>query len=278
MARVPISAASLLLLEAHGLPETLLREVEGDLRKVEADEPSKGGRVADGGQPSTLRRRTSVPPTSKATANSDGGAQEQSAAPLHGHAGGMDDSAAIEGSGPRALFGIVRQRTPWLMLFLVGLMLTAVVMHRFEKLLERELELAYFVPLLIGQAGNSGGQAVSTVIRALGQKDKVPRSALATVSLEATAGLVQGTILACATGPFLYFAMGISYNVCLAVGTSIPALSTLANTLGSMLPFVVNYLGFDPAVIVGPLMTTSCDTLGLSIYLAIGSLFLPLKL
>ena len=63
-------------------------------------------------------------------------------------------------------------------------------------------------------------------------------------------------------------------NVTVIVSMSLPCLGLLANTLGSALPFLVTYLGRDPAVIVGPLMTTSVDTLGLLTYLAIATLYL----
>lgn len=179
-----------------------------------------------------------------------------------------------------AAFTIAAQRTPWLVLFLVGLLLCAVVMTRFEALLEKELELAFFVPMLIGHGGNCGGQAVSTVIRALGikggkgGKGGKGSGASQMVINEAVAGVLQSIVLAATFAPVLLFIMGISRRVVVVVCLSMPALGLLANALGAALPFVVTRMGQDPAVIVGPLMTTLVDTLGLAIYLGIATVYL----
>ena len=172
--------------------------------------------------------------------------------------------------------GVTRERIAWLLFFLFGLLLCSQVMHRFEALLAQELELAFFVPLLIGHGGNSGGQVVSTVIRALGsgavKLDDAPRVILK----EATAGVLQSLVLVCAMAPALNMGMGISAHVTAIVSLALPCLGLLANTLGSALPFAITYAGRDPAVIVGPLMTTSVDSLGLILYLGIATTFFAL--
>jgi len=68
--------------------------------------------------------------------------------------------------------------------------------------------------------------------------------------------------------------MGISTRVVSVVGITLPCVGFIANCLGSALPFLITYLGKDPAVIVGPLMTTSVDSLGLMLYLLIATLYL----
>ena len=88
-------------------------------------------------------------------------------------------------------FGVAAQRTGWLLFFLFGLLVCANVMKEFEELLARELELAFFVPLLIGHGGNSGGQTVSTVIRALGSGQAKLSDAPRIVFKEGAAGLMQ---------------------------------------------------------------------------------------
>ena len=171
-------------------------------------------------------------------------------------------------------FRIAYQRFGWLLLFLGGLVACANVMSSFEALLAREIELAFFVPLLIGHGGNSGGQSVSTIIRALGSGRLKLSDAPATVIKEASAGAMQAMGLAAALAPVSLFAMGISARVTTIVAITMFALGVLANTIGSALPFVITWLGQDPAIIVGPLMTTSVDTLGLLTYLAIATLYL----
>lgn len=192
-----------------------------------------------------------------------------------GEADGASSDSARSYMATGAL-GLARSRTAWLLFFLCGLLLCASVMHEFEALLARELELAFFVPLLIGHGGNSGGQVVSTVIRALGSGTAKLADAPTVIRKEATAGVLQSLVLVCALAPALHLGMGISFRVTCVVTLALPCMGLLANTLGSTLPFLITYLGRDPAVIVGPLMTTSVDSLGLLLYLFIATRMLAL--
>lgn len=178
-------------------------------------------------------------------------------------------------SVPRDALSVAATRTPWLALFLTGLLLCASVMHRFEGVLAKNVELAFFVPMLIGHGGNSGGQAVSTVIRAASKTRGTPH-AMRTVLVESISGLLQSIALAALVAPALYFLMGISKPVCAVVAGSLPAIGLFANACGASLPFLALRLGLDPAVVVGPLMTTSVDTVGLSIYLTVASTILSM--
>ena len=154
--------------------------------------------------------------------------------------------------------------------------MTANVMGSFEALLARELELAFFVPLLIGSGGNSGGQTVSTVIRALGSGGVQLRDAPRVVVKEGIAGLLQASILCCVLAPSLRFGMGISEDVTVVVCLTLLCLGCGANCLGATLTFLIAWTGRDPAVVVGPLMTTTVDSLGLMGYLGIASLYLSI--
>ena len=146
-------------------------------------------------------------------------------------------------------------------------------MGGFEELLAEQLELAFFVPLLIGHGGNSGGQVVSTVIRALGSGALKLSDAPRTIFKEAVAGLSQSIVLATVMAPALNLGLGISQNVTAIVRITLPVLGCGANTLGATLPFLVTWLGKDPAVIVNPLMTTTVDSCGLLSYLFIATTY-----
>ena len=95
---------------------------------------------------------------------------------------------------------LIVQRTAWLGLFLAGLLLCTTVMHKYEVLLQQHVELAVFVPLLIGHAGNSGGQTVSAVIRSLGDGTVTVADAGRISRKEALAGVVQSALLAALPG------------------------------------------------------------------------------
>ena len=170
--------------------------------------------------------------------------------------------------------GIASQRTCWLLFFMFGLLLTANVLHKFEALLERELELAFFVPLLIGAGGNSGGQTVSTVIRALGSGSVKLSDAPRIIAKEGLSGLLQAFVLVLVLAPSLRLVMEISEDVTVVVCLTLLGLGFGANSLASALTFFVAWIGKDPAVIVGPLMTTSVDSIGLMSYLAIATLYI----
>jgi Mg/Co/Ni transporter MgtE len=172
-----------------------------------------------------------------------------------------------------SLFTIVTSRMGWLVFFMFGLLLCANVMHGFEALLARELELSFFVPLLIGHGGNSGGQAVSTVIRALGSGSAKLSDGPKIIFKEAFSGVATACFCVCFLAPMLSM-MGISERVVMVVSLTLPCVGLIANLLGSSLPFIITALGKDPAVIVGPLMTTSVDSLGLMMYLGIATLYL----
>ena len=169
------------------------------------------------------------------------------------------------------MFGTIAQRTPWLGFFLVGLLICAVVMHRYEEILADNVELAFFVPLLIGHGGNTGGQTVSSVIRALAGVRGEYETGARIVSCEAFAGTLQSLILAIFVLPSLYYVLDISWAISVVVAVSLPLLGFFANTCGAALPFLAIRMGLDPAVVVGPLMTTLVDTVGLVIYLSVAS-------
>ncbi|EOD18208.1 hypothetical protein EMIHUDRAFT_458678 [Emiliania huxleyi CCMP1516] len=121
-------------------------------------------------------------------------------------------------------------RTGWLAFFLCGLLLCA--------LLEREIELAFFVPLIIGHGGNSGGQAVSTVIRSIGRRSPSGSEAISTVATEALAGALQSLLLGCLVGPALHFFLDTSRAVSTVMATTLPLLGLFSNCTGAMLPFL----------------------------------------
>ena len=123
----------------------------------------------------------------------------------------MSPTLDLEDGGPsspritdykkESIFGMVKARCGWLTVFFVGLVLAAVVVERFEDLLTSEVELSYFVPLLIGHGGNTGSQSVATVIRAVALKQISPRDMLSVLFKEALAGVFMGAFLGLLVGP-----------------------------------------------------------------------------
>lgn len=190
----------------------------------------------------------------------------------HGHhGGGGSDKEDILNYKNKSFVSIATERVPWLALFLISLSFTAIIMNGFEHTLSKQIELAYFVPLMAGHGGNTGGQAVGTVLSALSAGVITRQDAAKVVGKEAASGLIMGMTLGALVGPITHYVMGISKHVATVVSVTFPLLSTIAATLGSSLPFVCVILGLDPAVIAAPAMTSFVDVSGLLCYFLIAN-------
>ena len=188
----------------------------------------------------------------------------------HAHHGASDNEDILDYKS-KSFPSIAYERVGWLALFLVSLSFTAIIMNGFEHTLSKQIELAYFVPLMAGHGGNTGGQAVGTVLSALSAGVVTRKDALRVVTKEAMSGLIMGMALGSAVGPISHYVMGISVHVATVVSVTFPLLSTIAAFLGSSLPFVCVMLGLDPAVIAAPAMTSFVDVSGLLCYFLIAN-------
>ena len=188
----------------------------------------------------------------------------------HGHGPAVDNDDILA-YARKSFLAVACDRVGWLGFFLFSLSFTALIMNGFEHTLSRQIELAYFVPLLIGHGGNTGGQAVGTVLSALSAGAVTRRDAGWVVAKEALSGLSMGIILGACVGPISHYAMGISAHVATVVSVTMPLLSTISAFLGSALPFLCVVLGLDPAVVAAPAMTSLVDVAGLLCYFLIAN-------
>eukprot|EP00244_Chara_vulgaris_P009881 TRINITY_DN4338_c0_g1_i1.p1 TRINITY_DN4338_c0_g1~~TRINITY_DN4338_c0_g1_i1.p1 ORF type:complete len:205 (+),score=30.30 TRINITY_DN4338_c0_g1_i1:230-844(+) len=160
----------------------------------------------------------------------------------------------------------VKARGGWLLFFFVGLMMAAGVIETFEEVLKKEVELSYFVPLLIGHGGNTGSQSVATVIRALALGQVSPADLPYVLRKEALTGCSIGGILGLLILVVAYLYQGISTRVGITVAVALPLVSLWANVLGGLFPLLAVKFGYNAAVISTPFMTTIVDSTGLVIY------------
>ena len=174
-----------------------------------------------------------------------------------------------------AILTVVRKRVGWLLLLFVTGSLTSTVLRLFESDLEALVELAFFVPLLIGTGGNAGSQATSTIIGALAMGDIRLGDGLKTLWHELRIGLTLGVILAIFAFVRVLI-LGISPAFSLTVAVSIFSIVVWANALGSLLPLIVTRLRLDPAAVSGPVMSTLVDATGLLIYFSVARFMLGL--
>ena len=176
---------------------------------------------------------------------------------------------------------MVRKRAGWLVVLFFGEMLTATAMSFFSKEIERAVVLALFVPLIISSGGNSGSQAASLVIRALALGEVGLRDWWRVIWREVLAGVSLGVILgaigfARIAGWSLFSSLYGQHWVLVAmtVGFALVGIVLWGALTGSMLPLVLQRLGFDPASSSAPFVATLVDVTGLVIYFSVASIIL----
>ena len=180
------------------------------------------------------------------------------------------------------VLAMIKKRAGWLSALFLGEMLTATAMSFFEKEIARAVVLALFVPLIISSGGNSGSQATSLIIRSLALRELRLRDWFRVFRREILSGLALGSLLG-----FIGFIRivlweklgitdyGVHYMlVALTVWFALVGVVLFGTLAGSMLPFILRKLGFDPATASAPFVATLVDVTGLCIYFTVALLIL----
>ncbi len=162
---------------------------------------------------------------------------------------------------------VARSRGSWLLLLAVAATLTVNVLQAFEDTLADVVILALFIPLLIGTGGNAGAQAATMVVRAMAVGEIGARDVGMIVWRELRTGLLLGLLLGALA--FLPVALVFEHRMGLVVSLALVGICTTACVAGSALPLLAHRLGFDPAVVSAPFITTLVDATGLVIYFLI---------
>ncbi|MGG6293816.1 magnesium transporter [Leptolyngbya sp. AN02str] len=173
------------------------------------------------------------------------------------------------------LLTVARRRVVWLLVLLITNTATTAVIRSQEDVLERVVTLAAFIPLLIGTGGNVGAQSSTVVIRGLNTDEIDIHEAFQVVRREAIAGAFLGLMLGIVVLGWAYLLYG-NLAIATAVGASLVAIAILATVAGSALPFLFQAIGFDPALMSAPFITTFVDVLGVLIYLNLARVILRL--
>jgi magnesium transporter len=179
------------------------------------------------------------------------------------------------------LFRMIRKRAGWLAALFIGEMLTATAMGQFEGDIAKAVVLALFVPLIISSGGNSGSQATTLVIRAMALGEVRLRDWWRVIRRELATGLGLGLILASIglvrilLWEVFFDAYGTHYFlIALTVALSLVGVVLWGCIAGSLLPFILHALGFDPASASAPFVATLVDVTGLVIYFSVAALVL----
>jgi magnesium transporter len=171
-------------------------------------------------------------------------------------------------SGP--LFA-VRKRLPWLQINLLTAFLAAAVVGIFEDTIAKFTALAVLLPVVAGQSGNAGAQALAITMRGLVLREISLRHWRRIVTKEATAGLVNGIAVAATTGIGVYFwsgSMGLVYIIASAMVIAM----VIAGIAGALVPIVLSRFGMDPATASSIVLTTVTDVAGFFAFLGIATL------
>lgn len=174
------------------------------------------------------------------------------------------------------------KRGGWLAILFLGEMLTASAMQYYEIQLEKAVVLAMFIPLIMSSGGNSGSQATSLLIRGLALGEVRVRDWWRVLLRELPVGLVLGTMLG-AIGFIrieIWQHLGLydygehSLLIAFTIWLALVGIVTFGSCIGSMLPFILQRVGFDPASASAPLVATLVDVLGLVIYFSVAAMLL----
>ena len=170
-------------------------------------------------------------------------------------------------------FEIWKNRIPWLMLLMISATLTGLVITSFEDALGVLPCLTAFIPMLMDTGGNSGSQACVTVIRGISLDEIEFRDIFKVVWKEIRVAVLCGICLAIAcfgkimlVDHMLLKSESVTTWVALVVSLSMAVTVFLAKLVGGTLPLLAKKLGFDPAVMASPIITTIVDFLSLLVY------------
>ena len=178
-------------------------------------------------------------------------------------------------------FDLFKHRIPWLLLLMVSATFTGMIITGFENALAAQVVLTAFIPMLMDTGGNSGSQSSVMVIRSI-SLGELEFEDLPTVILKelGTAAMCGGVLATACFGKMMLIDRLLLGNtsvtvlvagvVCLTMALTV----IVAKLIGCMLPLTAKKLGFDPAVMASPFITTIVDAVSLLVYFGIANLLL----
>lgn len=174
-----------------------------------------------------------------------------------------------------SVWGIYRKRIPWLLVLMLSATFTSTIISSFEGALASVIVLSSFIPMITGSGGNAGSQASVSVIRALSLGEIEFKSMFRVLWKELRVSILCGATLAAANFiKLMIFDLNGNPNafmIALVVSLTLLGTIMMSKLVGSSLPLLASKIGFDPAVMANPLITTVCDSLSLLIYFGIAT-------
>ncbi len=192
----------------------------------------------------------------------------------------FEDMLRIVGAGSdeRALSPVsvvVKRRLPWLYVNLLTAFIAAAVVGLFENVIAELTALAVLLPIVAGQAGNSGAQTLAVVIRGLALKEISAENLWRLMGKEVAGGLINGLCIAAVTAAAVFVWDG-RWGLSLVIGLSMVANMVAAGLAGAVIPIVLAKVGRDPAQSSSIFLTTVTDVVGFASFLGLALLLAPL--
>lgn len=164
-----------------------------------------------------------------------------------------------------------RARIPWLMVGLVGELVSALVLAGHMATLERVVALAFFVPVVMAMGGNSAFQSSTIVIRGLAIGELSGRHVGMRLLKELRVGCLNGIF--CGAILLVVVGLWLSWRTGLVIASTLLVVIVVAAVNGAVVPLILHRLRVDPSLATGPFITTANDIIGLTIYLGIATVF-----
>ena len=166
---------------------------------------------------------------------------------------------------------LTRARIPWLFIGLVGGILAAIIMGRYEADLGLYPEMAFFIPLIAAMGGNVGVQSSAIIVQGLAANTIGLESTGRKLLKELSVAFINGTIL---SSIMLAYNLLVQDSLALTATVSLALFAVIifASLFGTFIPLALNRFKVDPALATGPFITTMNDIVGLAIYLMMGRL------
>ena len=164
-----------------------------------------------------------------------------------------------------------KKRIPWLLLLMISATVTGGIITHYEEALGTYVVLTSFIPMLMDTGGNAGGQASVTIIRGLSLKEIDFKDLAKVIWKEIRVGVLCGITLATCNFVKIMFIERVSLSVALVVCLSLAIAVFIAKLVGCILPMLAQKVGFDPAVMASPFITTIVDALSLMVYFTIAT-------
>lgn len=166
----------------------------------------------------------------------------------------------------------IRKRLPWLQINLLTAFLAAFVVGMFEETIAQFTALAVLLPVVAGQSGNTGAQALAVVMRGLALRDIRPSQWLRVTLKESYVALVNGVAVAATTGTAVFFWSG-SWGLTMVIAVSMVISMVMAGFSGAIIPIILRSLKQDPAQSSSIILTTVTDVAGFFSFLGLATVF-----